>query len=110
MATAGRRRRNSGHPSDPPSACRAGREVSALRAPHAAERLQVIAVLHHEQPVVSMRIIVRAGASLDPSGKLGLGDACGGAPHSGHDRQSANEINDAIDFIGGAMDAGAGAI
>ena len=26
--------------------------------------LQVVAVLHHEQPVVSMRMIVRAGAAI----------------------------------------------
>ena len=36
--------------------------------------LQVVAVLHHEQPVVNMRMIVRAGASLDPRGKAGLAD------------------------------------
>ena len=34
--------------------------------------LQVVAVLHHEQPVVSMRMIVRAGGALDPKDKLGL--------------------------------------
>ena len=36
--------------------------------------LQVVAVLHHEQPVVSMRMIVRAGAAIDPRGKAGLAD------------------------------------
>ena len=36
--------------------------------------LQVVAVLHHEQPVVSMRMIVRAGAALDPRDKPGLAD------------------------------------
>ena len=34
--------------------------------------LQVVVVLHHEQPVVSMRMIVRAGGALDPKGKHGL--------------------------------------
>ena len=28
--------------------------------------LQVVTVLHHEQPVVSMRMIVRVGAAQDP--------------------------------------------
>ena len=36
--------------------------------------LQVVAVLHHEQPVVSMRMIVRAGGALDPKGKNGLAE------------------------------------
>src|SRR5207237_10934260 len=34
--------------------------------------LQVVAVLHHEQPAVSMRLLVRAGSSSDSKGKLGL--------------------------------------
>src|SRR5205085_280690 len=34
--------------------------------------LQVVAVLHHEQPAVSIRMIVRAGSALDPKDKLGL--------------------------------------
>src|SRR5947209_9711450 len=34
--------------------------------------LRVIAVSHHEQPVVSMRLLVGAGSSLDPKGKTGL--------------------------------------
>ena len=34
--------------------------------------LQVVAVLHHEQPVVSMRLLIRAGSSSDARTKLGL--------------------------------------
>ena len=34
--------------------------------------LQVMAVLHHEQPAVSMRLLIRAGSASDPKGKLGL--------------------------------------
>ena len=34
--------------------------------------LQVMAVLHHEQPVVSIRMVIRAGAAHDPRGKAGL--------------------------------------
>src|SRR5215467_2943591 len=34
--------------------------------------LQVIAVLHHEQPAVSMRLLVRAGSAADPKGRTGL--------------------------------------
>src|SRR5215470_10334641 len=34
--------------------------------------LQVIAVLHHEQPAVSMRMLIRAGSAADPTAKTGL--------------------------------------
>ena len=33
--------------------------------------MQVLAVLHHEQPVVSVRLLLRFGAAQDPVGKFG---------------------------------------
>ena len=45
--------------------------------------LQVVAVLHHEQPAVSMRLLVRAGSASDPSAKLGLAQLAGVAARSG---------------------------
>src|SRR5262245_59715112 len=56
--------------------------------------LQVVAVLHHEQPVVSMRMIVRAGASLDPREKAGLADLAASLLDQGTATMSANEMND----------------
>ncbi|HEY7170504.1 MAG TPA: pitrilysin family protein [Vicinamibacterales bacterium] len=70
--------------------------------------LRVVTVLHHEQPVVSMRMIVRAGSSLDPKEKLGLAHLAASLLDQGTTTKSASEMNDAIDFIGGAMGAGAG--
>ncbi len=75
--------------------------------------LQVIAVLHHEQPVVSMRLLVRAGSAADPKDKLGTARLAaslldqGTAAADGSPARSAEELADAIDFIGGAMGAGA---
>src|SRR4029453_6617620 len=34
--------------------------------------LQVIAVSHHEQPAVSLRLLIRAGGALDPDDKPGV--------------------------------------
>lgn len=70
--------------------------------------LQVVAVLHHEQPVVSMRMIVRAGAALDPRDKGGLANLAASLLDQGTTTQTAGEMNDAIDFMGGLMGAGAG--
>src|SRR5205823_4537886 len=70
--------------------------------------LQVVAVLHHEQPVVSMRLLIRAGSSSDPKPKLGLAHLAANLLDQGTKSKSAEELADAIDFIGGAMGAGAG--
>ena len=69
--------------------------------------LQVVAVLHHEQPVVSMRMLVRAGAASDPRDKLGLARLAASLLDQGTTTKTAREVNDAIDFIGGAIGAGA---
>jgi zinc protease len=75
--------------------------------------LQVVAVLHHEQPLVSMRLLVRAGSAADPKDKLGAARLVaslldqGIAAADGSPARSAEELADAIDFIGGAMGAGA---
>src|SRR4029077_8822500 len=70
--------------------------------------LQVVAVLHHEQPVVSMRLLVRAGTASDPKGKLGLAHLTASLLDQGTTTKTAQEMNDEVDFIGGEMGAGAG--
>ncbi len=73
--------------------------------------LQVMVVGHHEQPAVSMRLLVRAGAASDPKSKTGLVHLVSSLLDQGTDGpkgMSAEEFNDAIDFIGGVAGAGAG--
>ena len=75
--------------------------------------LKVVAVLHHEQPAVSMRMVVGTGSTSDPKGKLGLARLLAslldqGTQGSGGTKpRSASDLNDAIDSIGGLMGAGA---
>ena len=69
--------------------------------------LQVMAILHHEQPAVSMRLLIRTGSASDPKGKLGLVHELASLLDQGTESQSAGELNDAIDSIGGLMGAGA---
>jgi zinc protease len=69
--------------------------------------LQVVAVLHHEQPAVSMRLLIRAGSASDPKNKLGLVHELASLLDQGTESKSAGELNDAIDSIGGATGAGA---
>jgi len=70
--------------------------------------LRVVAVAHHEQPVVSLRLLVGAGAALDPKGKTGLAHLTASLLDQGTTVADATKINDEIDFIGGSMGAGAG--
>jgi len=70
--------------------------------------LQVVAVLHHEQPAVTMRLLIRAGTASDPKEKLGVAHLTASLLDQGIRNMTAQEMNDAVDFIGGAMGAGAG--
>ena len=70
--------------------------------------LQVVVVMHHEQPAVTMRLLIRAGTSSDSREKLGLAHLSASLLDQGTTTMSAQEMNDAVDFIGGAMGAGAG--
>lgn len=71
--------------------------------------LQVIAVSHHEQPAVSLRLIIRAGAAQDPPKKPGTASLAASLLDQGTTGKSAEQIANAIDSIGGAMGVGAAA-
>jgi zinc protease len=73
-----------------------------------ANGMQVIAVLHHEQPAVSMRLLVRAGSVQDPPGKVGVAGLAAALLDQGTTTKSAEQIADEIDFIGGALGTGSG--
>jgi zinc protease len=74
-----------------------------------ANGLQVIAVSHHEQPAVSLRLLIRAGAAHDPADKPGVAALAATLLDQGTTTKSAEQIANAIDSIGGAMGTGAGA-
>lgn len=70
--------------------------------------MQVIVVMHSEQPAVSMRLLTRAGAAYDPPGKNGVAALLAALLDQGTTTRSAAEIADTIDSIGGVLDTGAG--
>ena len=97
-------------PSERPPRPLAAREVTfpPYERRTLANGLEVITVLHHEQPVVSMRMLVRAGSIQDLPGKTGVASLAAALLDQGTTSKSAEQIADEIDFIGGALGAGSG--
>ncbi len=71
--------------------------------------LRVVVVSQHEQPAVSLRLLVRAGSAQDPADKPGIAAMVGALLDQGTARRSSSEIADTIDYVGGALGTGAGA-
>ena len=71
-----------------------------------ANGLQVVAVSHHEQPAVSLRLLVRAGGAQDPEQKPGVAALAAALLDQGTATRSAEQIAQTIDSIGGAIGAG----
>jgi zinc protease len=73
-----------------------------------ANGMRVLTILHHEQPVVTMRLLVGAGAAEDPQGKAGLSNLLGQLLDQGTNTRTAQQVADQIDTIGGALGTGSG--
>jgi zinc protease len=73
-----------------------------------ANGLQVVAVSHHEQPAVSLRLIVRAGGAQDPMDKPGVASLAAALLDQGTTTKTAEQIATAIESIGGLIGTGAG--
>ncbi|HSP89673.1 MAG TPA: pitrilysin family protein, partial [Vicinamibacterales bacterium] len=73
-----------------------------------ANGLRVVVVEHHEQPLVSLRLLVGAGTARDPMPKLGVANMVASLLDQGTATQSAQQIAAAVDSIGGNISIGAG--
>lgn len=70
--------------------------------------LQVVLVSQNEQPIVSARMLIRAGAAQDPKGKQGLAMLAAALLDQGTPTRNAAQIAEEIDFMGGILGTGAG--
>jgi zinc protease len=70
--------------------------------------LQVVAVSHHEQPAVSLRLLIRSGGAQDPPQKPGVAALAAALLDQGTATRSAEQIAQTIDSIGGALGSGSG--
>ncbi len=78
-------------------------EIRAL-----ANGMQIITVLHDEQPAVTMRLLVKAGGAQDPDKKRGVASLLGSLLDQGTATRSAEQIADQIDSLGGLLGTGSG--
>jgi zinc protease len=73
-----------------------------------ANGMQVVVVIHTEQPAVSLRMIVKAGTAQDPVGKPGLAAMLASLLDQGTTTRRAQEVADTIDSVGGSLETGVG--
>jgi zinc protease len=66
-----------------------------------ANGLQVIAVSHHEQPAISLRLLIRAGGAQDPPDKAGVATLAAALLDQGTTTKTAEQIASSVDSIGG---------
>lgn len=70
--------------------------------------MRVVVVSQNEQPAVSLRLLVRAGAAHDPQDRAGLAAMVGALLDQGVPGRTSSQIAETIDYVGGALGAGAG--
>ncbi|MGD2070230.1 MAG: pitrilysin family protein [Gemmatimonadota bacterium] len=69
---------------------------------------QVIVVPQHEQPFVTVNLVIRGGDASDPAGMEGVASFAAQLLNKGTESRTALEIADAIDFMGASLSANAG--
>ena len=73
-----------------------------------ANGLRVVVVEQHDQPLVSLRVILDAGKAYEPAGKSGLAEATASLLTKGTATRNAQQLAEAIDFVGGNLGANSG--
>lgn len=73
-----------------------------------ANGLQVLAVPHKEQPAISFRLLIRAGAANDAANKPGVASFVAALLDQGTTTMSAEVIANTIESAGGLLSVGAG--
>ena len=59
-------------------------------------------------PIVAVRVLTRAGAAFDPADRAGLAALTGAVLTRGTAKRTGPQLDSAIEFVGGSLEAGAG--
>ncbi|MBN9685458.1 MULTISPECIES: M16 family metallopeptidase [unclassified Corallococcus] len=90
----------------PKSAATGELKLPALHESTTSTGLRVIAAERGPLPLVSVRLVMRAGGVWDPAGKDGLADFTARLLRRGTKRMDADGISEAIEFVGASLYAG----
>lgn len=82
--------------------------IAPLKLPPLVEEtlpngLSVVTVRKTDLPLVAIRLVLRSGAAVDPKGKEGLASLTGTLLRRGTKGRSADEIDDAVESVGGLL-------
>ncbi|HRI03130.1 MAG TPA: pitrilysin family protein [Pyrinomonadaceae bacterium] len=82
--------------------------VPAVQEKKLANGLTVAVVQKSQVPLVTINLLIRAGASGEDAAKAGLADMTASMLTKGTKTRTATQIAEAIEFLGGSISSGAG--
>lgn len=84
----------------------AGLKLPALEERTLPNGLRLVAARRGPIPLASLRLLIRPGSAADPAGKHGLTDFTAKLLRRGTQRLSAEEIDEAVEFVGAHLAIG----
>jgi zinc protease len=69
--------------------------------------LRVLFLEEHEQPVVSMNLLIKSGAAVEPAERAGLAQMTAALVDTGTETRTAKQVAETIDSAGGSLDVSA---
>ena len=82
--------------------------IPAVQEKKLKNGLTVAVIEKRGVPIVTSQLLVRAGASLEPSAKAGLANLTGSMLTKGTKTRTAEQIAEEMEFLGGSIGSGAG--
>lgn len=82
--------------------------VPAVQEKKLANGLKIAVVQKSQVPIVTINLLIRTGASAEPSSKAGLADMTASMLTKGTKTRTATQIAEAVEFLGGSINSGAG--
>lgn len=75
---------------------------------HLANGLRILVAPRSQLPLATVELLLEVGGAHDPVGKEGIASLTGSLLRRGTEERSADEIHEAIEYVGGSLDAAAG--
>jgi zinc protease len=82
--------------------------IPAIQEKKLSNGLTVATVERNNAPLVTVQLMIRAGASSEPDQKAGLADLTASMLTKGTKTRTATQIAEDMEFLGGSLDTGAG--